>query len=65
MVCSSQDRGVYELCLLASILKNTTFWKLGLFLSSGEGMGDICIGSVERVILPSLVVLFFGVPVDG
>jgi hypothetical protein len=36
-----QNYWVFGLCPSSGILKNTTFWKLDLFLSPGEGVGDV------------------------
>jgi hypothetical protein len=40
MACNSQGYWVSGLCPLPGILKNTAFWKLDLFPSSDEGVGD-------------------------
>jgi hypothetical protein len=49
MVYTTRDYWVSELCPSSSILKNTTFWKLDLFLSSGEGVGDTySVGSTRK-----------------
>jgi hypothetical protein len=41
MVYATRDYWVFGLCPSSGILKNTTFRKLGLFPSSGEGLGDL------------------------
>jgi hypothetical protein len=47
----SGDYWVFGLHPLSSILKNATFWKLNLFLSSGKGMGGTySVGSARKEI---------------
>jgi hypothetical protein len=49
MVYNTADCRVLGLCPSSSILKNTTFRKLDLFPSSGEGVGNIySSGSVNK-----------------
>jgi hypothetical protein len=49
MVYGTWDYWVLGLSPSSDILRNKTFWKLDLFLSSGEGVGDTySSGSVEK-----------------
>jgi hypothetical protein len=44
-----RDYWVFGLCPLYSNVNNTTFWKLGPFPYSGEGVGDIySVGFVRK-----------------
>jgi hypothetical protein len=48
-VYNSQDYWVFGLCPLSDIRKNTMFWELDPFPSSGEGLGDTySVGSIKK-----------------
>jgi hypothetical protein len=48
MMYTTWDYWVFGLCPISGIL-NTTFLKLDLFLSSGEGVGDTySVGSIRK-----------------
>jgi hypothetical protein len=56
MVYNTRDHWVLGLCPSSGILKNTTFLKMDLFPSSGEGGGTpTLLGPLETANGPSIV----------
>jgi hypothetical protein len=64
---STQNCWVFRLCPSSSILKleNITFWKLDLFLSSGEGETPILLGPLVRANLSHWTQICFSPQVWG
>lgn len=54
LVYTTQDYWVFGLCSFFSTLKNTTFWKMDMFASTSEGVGDTLLGLLERAHLSHL-----------